>query len=66
MATKPKDAKAPAQEGLPVDLGDCSKGLYRDKSGQKLGGGPSEGASYSGVVAENARQSVEDFHKPAA
>jgi hypothetical protein len=61
MATPKKVAPV---EGAAVDLGDAGVRLYRDKSGGKLGGGPTEGQHYRQTVADNARQSVEDFHSP--
>ena len=34
--------------------------VYKDRAGVKLGGGPTEGASYAGTIAAEARKGVED------
>lgn len=56
-AAKQAKVEAP-KEGESVDLGDSGKALYRDRSGAKLGGGPTEGQSYRDTVAVNATESV--------
>jgi hypothetical protein len=51
--------KKEPREGEPVDFGpDAGPALYKDRAGKKLGGGPTEGASYSGHLAEHIRASV--------
>lgn len=62
MAT-PAEQEAPVfVEGAEVPLGyaDAASLLFKDRSGAKLGGGPSEGSVNFGAVTAGAIQSVKD------
>lgn len=47
-------------------VADASSALYKDRSGQKLGGGHEEGKSYMGTIAADAIASVRAAQEAAA
>ncbi len=56
---KPKEAEVEVEDGAAVPMPDAGPLIYKDRAGDKLGGGPLEGTSYAGEIAKQARLSVE-------
>ena len=52
--------KPVASSAQPAAVLDAACLVYKDRAGVKLGGGPTEGASYAGTIANEARKGLED------